>query len=169
MSEVVEKVETPATCPPHEYEEISRETPEETKRKNSAEAEALRSKGKAIREPQARGAEFANKSIDKNMQKLDIQATEVQFRCKICKKDAIKIDILGKEQIAESQSESARNIDTDKRKSTQAKRMKAIQEMLNKQSGQTKKPLSKIDKTVVGDEELAKRTCNRRGLDFEFI
>jgi hypothetical protein len=157
-----------AKCPPHAWVVTDSKTPERAKADNTAEANRLRAKGGRRDVRQAETLEFANKSIDANMQRLNIQACEVKIKCTICGQKG-EIDILGDEQAAESQSESARNLDTDKRKSKQARRYNDVQNTMNDVQGTNHQPMSKIDTAQIGDHNLAKRTCARRGMIPEFV
>ena len=160
---------TPAgKCPPHEWLVISQKTPDQTKADNQARATYLRGRGgkKQIRE--AETLEFANKAIDANMKIMNIQACEVKIKCDVCGEDG-EIDILGDEQVAESQSETARNMDTSSRKSAQAKRLVDVQNTMNSIQGTSHQPKSKIDSAQVGDQAKASRTVARRKMVPEFV
>jgi hypothetical protein len=155
-------------CPPHEWVVTSQKTPEKAKEDNANEAARLRAKGGARDIRQAETLEFANKAIDTNMATMKIQACEVKIKCDACGEEG-EIDILGDEQVAESQSESARNLDTDKRKSRQAKRLNDVQNTMNGAQGTAHKPKAKIDSGQIGDRRLAERTCARRSMAPEFV
>ena len=159
---------TPSVCPPHDWDVVSQKTPDETKKDNAAEAARLRAKGgdKDIR--QAETLEFEIKAIDDNMDKMKIQNTSVKIKCLICGQEG-EIDIVGSEQLAEVQSCSAKNYDTDKRNSAQAKRLNDVQGQMNGVLGKSHQPKSKHDKAQVGDEALAKKTSARRKLQCEII
>ncbi len=163
--------EKPPKCPPHDWRITSSKTPEEAKRDNKATADGLRARGGADNIRQAETLEFENKAIDANMTKLKIQFCSVKIKCHDCGQEG-EIDILGDEQAAEAQSSSARNLDAGtegKRKSKQAKRLNDVQGQMNDMQGTSHAPVSKMDKSQIGDENLAKRTCARRGLVPEFI
>jgi uncharacterized Zn-binding protein involved in type VI secretion len=157
-------------CPPHDWRIISKKTPDEAKKDNTAEAQRLRKKGKRdVR--QAETLEFENKAIDHNMKKMNIQYCQVKIKCNDCGEEG-EIDILGDEQIGESQSTTARNLDTGssgRKKSAQAKRLNDCQNQMNEIQGTNHQPKAKMDQSQIGDEDLATRTCNRRNMQPEFI
>ena|SRR2546426_2409541 len=163
-----EKAALPRKCPPHEWLVVSQKTPDQAKRDNAAEAARLRAKGGQRDVRQAETLEFANKSIDHNMTVMNIQACEVKIKCDVCGEEG-EIDILGDEQIGESTSSTAREIDTDKRKSNQAKRLNDVQNTMNAAQGTSHKPKAKMDDSRIGDKKLADRTCTRRNLTPEFV
>ena len=158
-------------CPPHDWKVISQQTPEETKKANSEEAQRLRAKGGKTDIRQAETLEFANKSIDANMIKMDIKATEVNIKCNDCQQEGA-IDIVGKDRVAEVQSCKASNLDTGsegKRKSRQAKYLNDVQNQMNAVKGNSHNPISKVDTAQIGDENLAERVCKRRNMEYEPI
>lgn len=159
-------------CPPHDWLVTSQKTPAQAKQDNAAEAARLRRKGGAKDIRQAETLEFENKAIDKNMTKMNIQACSVEYKCKDCPEKG-EIDILGDEQVAESQSCTAKNYDTGgkKRKSDQAKKLNDIQSVMNDIQGTSHIPIAKFDKSQIGDQDLARRTCARktRNMEPEFL
>jgi uncharacterized Zn-binding protein involved in type VI secretion len=162
--------EKPAKCPPHDWEIVSAQTPEETKAENSAKAAELRARGgkNAIR--QAETLDFEIKAIDANMDKMQIDMTNVKIKCKDCPQDG-QIDIIGDEQIAEAQSVSAENYRKDKKKEAQAERLVEFQNMMNgvNHLGPQHQPISKHDNAQHGDGAKVREVCARRKLTPEFL
>jgi hypothetical protein len=163
MTETIEGVATPDVCPPHQWKEQSRETPQETKDKNQANSDKLaKSPSKA---EQKRGYDHENTAIDKNMNTMPIEATSVIYECDLCH-DKQEVDILGaNNQVAEAKSRKAKKV-KDKRK--QAKNYKDIQRQLNAEKGTSHKPLAKTDSSLP-DAADAKEIYEGRGFDVEPI
>jgi hypothetical protein len=131
-------VSTPTDEPcDHDWQETKRETPEETKQKNSDNAAVLRSK--PSKASQAKGPEFENEAIDKNMEKLQVQATSVEFKCSKCGIQQ-EVDIVGKDQIAEAKNRTAKGV---KGASQQHKNYRDIQA---KRFNKEQKPVGKFPK-----------------------
>ncbi|MEM9462764.1 MAG: hypothetical protein AAGF11_51970 [Myxococcota bacterium] len=166
-------------CPPHDWVEKKRESPEETKAANQKqikklEARKAKKKSKEKRENierEIQSAKFEIFALDSNMERLQIEASEVKYVCRICKAE-VRPDILGKEQIAESQSIHPETYDGDSRKSKQAQKLVDVQRMLNEKNGTNHKPMAKVDKSKIveeADDELIRQACERRNLELEIL
>lgn len=131
----------PEKCPPHVWKEEKSETPEQTKEKNNKNATTLLSKpSKAL---QAKGPLFENHAIDSNMEKMNIQATSVVYRCSRAGCGAEQeVDIKGEKQIAEAKSRTAKGW---KSKGEQCRNYREIQSQL---FGASTPPLAKMDKSM---------------------
>jgi hypothetical protein len=191
-----EKPTTPHICspgnPPHSWEitkddkgQEKKKTPAETKQGKAGRAGDIRDKIKkkeakavtskmpppacAEEKSELGGVEFESKSIAENEKKKPIESTEVHYHCTKCA-EKTEVDIIFEDgQVAESQSETARNYDTDKRKSKQAKMLGDNQRHINEQKGTSHKPMAKFDKGNVQDEALAKKAATRRGMIYEGV
>lgn len=151
----------PPPCNPHTWVEHSRETPDETKKKNSDNAKLLRSK--PSKAPQAVGPEFENKAIDENTVKMNIQATSVLYKCVISDCQAQQeVDIVGQHRIAEAKSRTAKGVKNGK---TQHTHYIQIQQQL---FGSGTKPLAKVDATR-SDTAEAQSIFDRRGFSIEAL
>ncbi len=195
MTETIESPAKPHNCatdgPPHAWYVVKddkgkekKQTPDEAKKNKAAEANDYRAKdakkaatAAAIKAPppkprfanDARSADFEAKSIAENEKKKPIDGCEVEYKCKNCPANT-KVDIVFEDgQVAESQSETAENYDTDKRKSNQAKMLVDIQRQNNEERGTSHTPMAKFDGTNVGDPALAKKAAERRKMEFENV
>lgn len=150
-------------CPPHDCQwyEFSRKSVEETKKKNSENAAILRSKpSKAI---QASGPEFENRAIDENMDRLEIQATSVIYKCSVeCCNNEQEVDILGKDRIAEAKSRTNKGWKNAKK---QHRNYKEIQQKVFVDG----KPLAKADSSKLSDVSEFKELLSRRGFGTEIL
>jgi uncharacterized Zn-binding protein involved in type VI secretion len=143
----------------HSWQKIKSESVETTLKKNLENASRLqKSPSKA---GVLRGYLFENKAIEANMVKLDIQAGTSIYKCTKCGADQ-EVDIIGKNQIAESKSRDARGV---KKKKLQASRLKDIQTKLFDPS---KKPLAKLDGTL-SDVKDSESIYMRRGFEVEIV
>jgi len=147
------------TCPPHEWYEDSRETPSETKKKNNDNAAKLRSK--PSKAAQATGPEFENRAIDENMDKLDIKATSVIYKCRLCPEQQ-EVDILGKDRIAESKSRTNKGW---KNSSKQHRNYTEIQQQVFGGG----EPLAKAEGSKLSDVTDFQDRLSRRGFGTEIL
>lgn len=58
---------------------------------------------------QAKGPEFENIAIDKNMEKMNIKATSVEYKCLKCGIDQ-EVDILGENGLAEAKNRTSKGV-----------------------------------------------------------
>lgn len=149
----------PPKCPPHVWYEDKSQTPEETKAKNKAEAEHL--KTKPSKADQARGPEFENKAIDENMEKMKIKATKVIYRCRNCPVEQ-EVDIKGENQIAEAKSRTAKGW---KNAGEQSRNYREIQSQL---FDSKTPPLAKMDNNKA-DVETSRNKMLGRGHAVELL
>jgi hypothetical protein len=151
-----------STCPPHEWQEESRKSIEETKTDNHRKATKLRSK--PSKADQARGPEFENQAIEANMDVLEIRATSVIYRCTKCGAEQ-EVDILGKDRIAEAKSRTKKGW---KNAAPQHKNYRDIQGQV---FGEGTRPLGKADnsKLTDDDQKWLNDKLNDRGLDCEIL
>lgn len=195
MTEVLEKPAKPHNCatdgPPHQWEVVvddkgdeKKQTPEQAKKEKAEQAKEFRerdrereAKAAAMGAPKpdpryekdAQDLDFESKAITKNEEKKKIAACEVEYKCKNCPENT-KVDIVFEDgQLGECQNEKARNYDTDKRKSKQAKKLVDIQRQINEQRKTNHKPMAKFNNDNIGDAALADRSATRRGLQFENV
>ncbi len=143
---------------PHFWVLDRSKTPDETKKENSALAASL---NKKKQEGAKRGYLFENKSIDKNMEKMKIEKTSAEYVCVICGVNQ-EVDIVGKDQVAESKS---RNINQVKKKGRQSRNIKQIQKQL---FGSNSSPLAKLDGTL-GDVADSAEKYNDRSFAIEIV
>lgn len=155
-------------CPPHAWSITSEKTAEQAKADNEDRAKYLRGRGGKQQVRQAETLEFANKAIDANMDVMHIRAVEVNIKCDDCGEEG-EIDILGDEQVAESQSVSAENYRKDGKKRAQADRLNDYQSQMNKRCGTKHKPRAKFDDARVGEEQKVRDVCAKRQMAPEFI
>ncbi len=151
----------PPTCPPHKWEERKRQTVERTKEKKAAEVEHLRTKPSKVH--QASGPEFEVQAIDANRDKLEIEATSVEYKCSLCSLDQ-EVDILGKEKLAEAKS---RNKKGWKNVRDQHKNYVEIQQQVFDRG----RPLAKADggKLSRNDKNWFRNKLDSRGFDTEIL
>jgi hypothetical protein len=143
----------------HAWIEIRRKTKAETLADNQSNIAHL--ENKPSRAGDRRGYEFENKAIRANADKLDIQATSVEYRCQKCGQMQ-EVDMLGKVQLAEAKSRRFRQI---KSRRQQAKRLVDIQ---NKIVNPGKKPLAKLDGNLADAADSASKYQDR-GFDVEIL
>lgn len=149
--------DTPDACD-HDWEEIDSKTPEEQKQANEDLAGRLT---KAKQAGSKRGYEFENTAIDANMEEMDIQKCGVEYKCKKCGQ-AQEVDIVGKDQIAEAKSRSAKKV---KSKGGQARRIRDIQQ---KKFNIEKNPRAKLDGTLTDATESGEKYLER-GFEVETV
>jgi hypothetical protein len=138
---------------------MKRKTPDETKAKNVENAAELRRKPSKAQ--QACGPEFENKAIDANMDKLKIQATSLEYRCKKC--GAVQeVDILGQSQVAEMKSRTSKGV---KNAGEQCRNLMSIQQQL---FGAGSQPLAKVDGSR-SDTAESQAIYKRRGFALEVL
>ena len=149
--------DTPDACD-HDWEEVESKTPEEQKQANENLAGRLT---KAKQAGSKRGYEFENTAIDANMEEMDIQKCGVEYKCKKCGQTQ-EVDIVGKDQIAEAKSRSAKKV---KSKGAQARRIRDIQQ---KKFNVDKNPRAKLDGTMTDAAESGEKYLER-GFEVETV
>ena len=149
-------VEQKETCDPHAWEKVSQESPADTKAKNDNARAATK------QQDAKRGYEFENKAIDANMDKMNIQATSVVYKCRKCGEEQ-EVDIVGDSQLGEAKSRSAKQV--KKKGSKQARNYRSIQEQ---KFGSGTKPRAKLDGGR-GDHGETRAEFERRGFQVEIV
>jgi hypothetical protein len=150
----------PEPCKGHVWERGAGDTPAQTIAKNEAQYD--RWKTKKGKEGAIRGYLFENKSIQRNMDVLGIQATSVLYRCtnKGCKQTQ-EVDIVGRDRIAESKSRNLKQVSS---KGAQRQRLKEI----SQQCFNDNKPLAKLDGDL-DDSDQSRDYYAARGFDTEIV
>jgi len=143
----------------HVWEQLSSKSIEDQK-----DANQEISKGMANSPSMAgtkRGYDFENKAIDANKDVLDIQSCGAEYKCKLCGIGQ-EVDIVGKDQIAEAKSRTAKGV---KNKSKQCTNYKDIQKKL---FDPDTPPMAKLD-SEHPQHDAAGEVYKRRGFVTEVV
>ncbi len=156
-----EKCEQESVCPPHNWVEVERKAPDETKSLLDSMVSDLQSK--PSKAEVMRGWVFEKMALAENQKIKDVEASSVKYRCSKCG-DEQEIDILFKDgQIGESKSRNFKGIKSTK---DQLARIADIQRQLNQKNKTNLQPLAKLDNTRPNIEDSAEYVKDH-GVDVE--